>query len=84
MAPLIIVTPDMGAIANKGFVAAILGGFASLPGAVVGGLLLALAENLIGVYLTTAFKDVMVFGLLILLLLVRPSGLFGHPTLDRV
>jgi branched-subunit amino acid ABC-type transport system permease component len=36
------------------------------------------------VYLTTAFKDVMVFGLLILLLLVRPSGLFGHPTLDRV
>jgi branched-chain amino acid transport system permease protein len=84
MAPLIIVTPDMGAIANKGFVAAILGGFASLPGAIVGGLLLALAENLIGVYLTTAFKDVMVFGLLILLLLVRPSGLFGHPTLDRV
>jgi len=72
------------AIANKGFVAAILGGFASLPGAVVGGLLLALAENLIGVYVTSAFKDVLVFALLILLLLARPSGLFGRAALDRV
>jgi branched-chain amino acid transport system permease protein len=84
LAPLIIVTPDMGVIANKGFVAAILGGFASLPGAVVGGLLLALAENLIGVYVTSAFKDVLVFALLILLLLARPSGLFGRAAFNRV
>jgi len=84
LAPLIIVSPDMGVIANKGFVAAILGGFSSLPGAVVGGLMLALAENLIGVYVTTAFKDVLVFALLILLLLVRPSGLFGRAALNRV
>jgi branched-chain amino acid transport system permease protein len=83
LAPLIIVTPDMGVIANKGFVAAIIGGFASLPGAVVGGLLLGLLENLIGVYVTTAFKDVLVFALLIVFLLLRPFGLFGRPTLSR-
>ena len=74
LAPLIIVTPDMGVIANKGFVAAILGGFSSLPGAVVGGLMLGLAENLIGVYVTSAYKDVLVFGLLILLLLFFPPA----------
>ncbi len=83
LAPLVIVTPDMGLIANKGFVAAILGGFSSLPGSVVGGLLLGLAENLIGVYVTSTYKDVLVFVLLILLLLVRPSGLFGRAAVDR-
>jgi branched-chain amino acid transport system permease protein len=83
LAPLFIVTPDMGVIANKGFVAAIIGGFASLPGAVAGGLLLGLLENLIGVYVTTAFKDVLVFALLIVFLLLRPFGLFGRPTLSR-
>jgi branched-chain amino acid transport system permease protein len=84
LAPLIIVTPDMGVIANKGFVAAIIGGFSSLPGAVAGGLLLGLAENLIGVYVSSAFKDVFVFALLILFLLIRPRGLFGRKTLNRV
>jgi branched-chain amino acid transport system permease protein len=84
VAPLIIVTPDMGVIANKGFVAAILGGFSSLPGAVVGGFLLGLAENLIAVYITSSFKDVLVFVLLILLLLLRPSGLLGKKRLSRV
>lgn len=84
LAPLVIVTPDMGVIANKGFIAAILGGFSSLPGAVAGGLLLALGENLIGVYVTSAFKDVLVFLLLILILLVRPSGLFGQKPSMRV
>jgi branched-chain amino acid transport system permease protein len=83
LAPLIIVTPDMGVVANKGFVAAIIGGFSSLPGAVVGGLLLGLVENLIGVYVTSAFKDVLVFVLLIVFLLLRPLGLFGRKTLSR-
>jgi branched-chain amino acid transport system permease protein len=78
LAPLIIVTPDMGVIAK------ILGGFSSLPGAVVGGLLLGLAENLIGAYVTSSFKDVLVFALLVLVLLLRPSGLFGSAALNRV
>jgi branched-chain amino acid transport system permease protein len=84
VAPLIIVTPDMGVIANKGFVAAILGGFSSLSGAVLGGFVLGLAENLIAVYVTSSFKDVLVFVLLILLLLLRPSGLLGRKQLTRV
>jgi len=84
LAPLIIITPDMGVIGNKGFVAAILGGFTSLPGAVLGGFALALAENLIGVYLSSAFKDVIVFVLLILVLLVRPAGLLGRQIVKRV
>jgi branched-chain amino acid transport system permease protein len=84
LAPLIIITPDMGVIGNKGFIAAILGGFTSLPGAVLGGFALALTENLIGVYISSAFKDVIVFVLLIVVLLVRPSGLLGRPLVKRV
>jgi branched-chain amino acid transport system permease protein len=84
LAPLIIITPDMGVVGNKGFIAAILGGFTSLPGAVLGGFALALAENLIGVYLSSAFKDVIVFVLLILVLLVRPAGLLGRQIVKRV
>ena len=84
LAPLIIVTPDMGVIGNKGFVAAILGGFSSLPGAVLGGYVLAVTENLVGVYLTTAFKDVVVFGLLIVVLVVRPDGILGTKVQKRV
>jgi branched-chain amino acid transport system permease protein len=84
LAPLIIINPDMGVIGNKGFIAAILGGFTSLPGAVVGGLLLAFAENLIGVYVSSAFKDAIVFVLLVVVLLVRPTGLFGSQSIKRV
>src|SRR5207245_2379545 len=54
LAPLIIITPDMGVIGIKGFIAAILGGFNSLPGAVVGGILLGILENLAGVYVSSA------------------------------
>jgi branched-chain amino acid transport system permease protein len=84
LAPLIIINPDMGVIGNKGFIAAILGGFTSLPGAVVGGLLLAFVENLIGVYVSSAFKDAIVFVLLVMVLLVRPTGLFGRRSIKRV
>lgn len=84
IAPLVLVRPDMGVIAIKAFVGAVLGGFNSLTGAVVGGLLLGVVETLIGVFLTSAYKDVVVFGLLIAVLLVRPSGLLGRPEAGRV
>jgi branched-subunit amino acid ABC-type transport system permease component len=74
----------MGVIGNKGFVAAILGGFNSLPGAVLGGFVLATAENLVGVYISSAFKDVIIFFLLVLVLLVQPDGILGKKTLRRV
>ncbi|MGQ0568620.1 MAG: branched-chain amino acid ABC transporter permease [Armatimonadota bacterium] len=84
IAPLVLVRPDMGVIAIKAFVGAVLGGFNSLAGAVVGGLLLGVVETLIGVFVTSAFKDVVVFGLLIALLLVLPSGLLGRREAGRV
>ena len=84
LAPLIIVTPDMGVIGNKGFIAAILGGFNALPGAVLGGFLLAITENFVGVYISSAFKDVIVFGLLILVLIVQPDGILGTKVQKRV
>ncbi len=84
IAPLVLVRPDMGVIAMKAFVGAVLGGFNSLAGAIVGSLLLGVLENLIGVFISNAFKDVIVFGILILVLLVRPSGLLGKPELQRV
>lgn len=84
LAPLILVSPDMGVIGNKGFIAAIIGGFSSLPGAVLGGFLLALLENLIGTYISSGLKDVITFVLMVLLLLLRPQGLLGQRAASRV
>ena len=83
LAPLIIITPDMGVIGIKGFIAAILGGFNSLPGAVLGGFLLGVLENLSGVYVSSAFKDVVTFCALLLVLTVRPAGILGRPEVRR-
>jgi branched-chain amino acid transport system permease protein len=84
IAPLILITPDMGVIANKAFIGAILGGFTSLPGTIVGGLLLGVLENFVGVYISTAYKDVFTFLLLVTILLVRPEGLLGRRLGRRV
>jgi branched-chain amino acid transport system permease protein len=83
LAPLIVITPDMGVVGIKGFIAAILGGFNSLPGAVLGGFLLGVLENLAGVYVSSAFKDVVTFGVLLFVLTVRPAGILGHPETTR-
>ncbi len=68
----------------KGFAAAILGGLNSLPGAIVGGLILGIAEALAGGYLSIAFKNTMAFLIIILVLLVRPEGLLGEEFKERV
>lgn len=83
LAPLIVITPDMGVIGIKGFIAAILGGFNSLPGAVLGGFLLGVLENLAGVYVSSAFKDVVTFCVMLVVLTVRPAGILGHPETTR-
>lgn len=75
LAPLIVVTPDMGVIAIKGFAGAILGGFTEISGAVVGGFLLGVVENLAGVYIASEMKDVVSFLVLLLVLMIRPTGL---------
>jgi branched-chain amino acid transport system permease protein len=77
-----LVYPTMGWITNKAYIAAVIGGIGSLPGSVVGGIILGVVESLVSVYLTTALRDVFSFTFLIVLLLFRPSGLFGK-TLDE-
>jgi branched-chain amino acid transport system permease protein len=77
LAPLIIITPDMGTIGIKGFIGAILGGFTSIPAAVGGCFLLGVIENLGGVYIASSMKDVISFCALVLILAVRPQGLFA-------
>jgi branched-subunit amino acid ABC-type transport system permease component len=74
----------MGSVILKGFVAAILGGFNSLPGCVVGGLLLGLLETFGGAYFGGTFKAVTAFVLLMFVLLVRPHGIFGRAEARRV
>ena len=71
--------PYMGVLPGlKGFCAAVLGGAGSIPGAIIGGLLLGLAENLGAAYVASGFKDAFAFGILIIILLVRPSGILGR------
>ena len=61
-----------------------LGGIGSIPGAVLGGLLLGVAEALTGGYLSTEYKDVVSFGLLIVILLFRPWGILGKPEVEKI
>jgi branched-chain amino acid transport system permease protein len=84
LAPLIIITPDMGLIGIKGFIGAVLGGFLSIPGAVTGGFLLGVIENLAGVYIESSMKDAVSFAVLVLVLWLRPSGLFARSGAARV
>jgi branched-chain amino acid transport system permease protein len=84
LAPLINITPDMGTIGIKGFIGAILGGFTSIPGAIAGCFLLGIIENLGGVYIASSMKDVISFCALVLILVLRPQGLFAANVGKRV
>lgn len=76
--PIFYVETEMGALAGlKGFAAAVLGGFGSLPGAICGGVTLGLAENLSARYISSAYKDAIAFVILIAVLLFMPNGLLG-------
>jgi branched-chain amino acid transport system permease protein len=75
VAPFTYVVFDMGAIGIKAFSAAVLGGLYSIPGAVVGGLLLGLIDNYIAAYVSSAYRDVIALTILIVVLLVRPEGI---------
>jgi branched-chain amino acid transport system permease protein len=68
----------------KGLAAAVLGGMNSLPGAVLGGVILGVAESLAGAYLSIEFKSTMAFVLIVAVLLVRPEGLLGREFQERV
>jgi branched-chain amino acid transport system permease protein len=79
VAPLNLISPTMGEPVNlKAFVIIILGGMGSVPGAVIGGYLLALVEVLGGTYVSSAFAQLIAFGMLVTVLAIRPTGLFSR------
>ena len=85
LAPIFLVTTDMGSsILVKAFSATIIGGFGSVPGAIVGGLILGVVEGLAAVYVSSIFKDGVAFLALILVLLIAPGGLFAEKVSERV
>jgi branched-chain amino acid transport system permease protein len=78
VAPILLIYPTMGApVIAMAFVIIILGGMGSFFGAVVGGYLIGLAETLFSAYVTSNFVDSLIFGILVFILAVRPTGLFG-------
>ena len=79
------IDPVMGYIPGlKAFVAAVLGGIGSIPGAMTGGIILGIAETLTKGYLNSQFADAISYALLIVILLVKPSGLFGRKQVVKV
>ncbi len=79
------VEPTLGALPGiKAFVAAVLGGIGSVPGAMLGGLLLGVIESVSKAYISTQLADAIVFGVLVIVLLVKPSGLLGKNRIEKV
>ena len=77
--------PQLGnAITTKAFIAAVIGGLGSLPGAVLGSIILGLAEMLTAGFISSQFRDLVVFGILIVTLIIRPTGLFGKSVSEKV
>ena len=77
MAPVSLIDPMMGFVGVKAFAAAIVGGFGNLPGALLGGLLIGLVEQFAGRYLWPGFSEMSAYVLLLVMLMVRPEGLFA-------
>ena len=79
------IEPYMGIMPGlKAFVAAVLGGIGNIPGAVIGGLVMGIAEVMVVGYLSPGYRDAIAFVLLIVILLVRPGGILGQPVTEKV
>lgn len=77
IAPRLLLTADMGTVGTMGFAAAIIGGFNSFPGAVIGGFVIGIAENLVGLFIASHAIAVTPFVTIIAVLVLRPQGIFG-------
>ena len=84
LAPITFVYANMGFIGLKAFPAAVVGGFGSLPGAIVGGLVIGIVESLSGFYLPEGFKDIAAYIVVLIMLMVKPNGLFGERLTKKV
>ncbi len=84
LAPITFVHANMGFIGLKAMPAAVVGGFGSLPGAIVGGLIIGVVEAMAGFYLPEGFKDIAAYVVVLIMLVVKPSGLFGETLRKKV
>jgi len=84
LAPITFVHANMGLIGLKAFPAAVVGGFTSLPGAIVGGMIIGVVESLAGFYLPEGFKDIAAYVVVLIMLMVKPNGLFGEQLRKKV
>jgi branched-chain amino acid transport system permease protein len=84
LAPITFIHANMGFIGLKAFPAAVVGGFGSLPGAIVGGLIIGVVESLSGFYLPEGFKDIAAYVVVLIMLMVMPNGLFGEKLRKKV
>lgn len=84
LAPITFIHANMGFIGLKAFPAAVVGGFGSLPGAIVGGLIIGIVEALSGFYLPEGIKDIAAYVVVLLMLMVKPNGLFGETMRKKV
>ena len=84
LAPITFVHANMGFIGLKAFPAAVVGGFGSLPGAIVGGLVIGIVESLAGFYAPAGVKDVAPYVVVLIMLMVKPNGLFGEKLRKKV
>jgi branched-chain amino acid transport system permease protein len=79
------ITSTIGFLAGlKAFTAAVVGGIGSIPGAMIGGIFIGLCEAFSESYISTRYSDLIVFGILIAVMLIRPQGIFGRPPLQKV
>lgn len=84
LAPITFVHANMGFIGLKAFPAAVVGGFGSLPGAIVGGIVIGVVEAMAGFWLPEGFKDVAAYVVVLLMLVFKPNGLFGDNLRKKV
>jgi branched-chain amino acid transport system permease protein len=84
LAPITFVHANMGFIGLKAFPAAVVGGFGSLPGAIVGGLIIGIVESMSGFFLPEGFKDIAAYVVVLIMLMVKPNGLFGEKLSKKV
>ena len=84
LAPITFVHANMGFIGLKAFPAAVVGGFGSIPGAIAGGIIIGLVESFAGFYLPEGVKDIAAYIVVLVVLMVKPSGLFGEKLRKKV
>ncbi len=84
LAPITFVHANMGFIGLKAFPAAVVGGFGSLPGAIVGGMIIGVVESLSGFFMPEGFKDIAAYVVVLIMLMVKPNGLFGEKLRKKV